>query len=230
MSSLSRILHLAAHSDTPIIIYDAATDTDFVLSRGDIYTDELLDREDDILEDWYDIERRSLIEDMDSEDLIDQINRDIAVWRAKDEQERRATYAEKLEHELIEEPLRDPFEEDFHHSTDWHSTADILDTIEIPDLSDSGFGDMYGGQSTYTTPESFVGLQSTAPSALSWEDASTASSEWSPAYPLETVADTAPEPIQLQEVPFDAPMPEELVNEQPLIDDGTPVFYDEPVM
>jgi hypothetical protein len=229
MSSLSRILHLAAQSEQPIIIYDAATDTDYVLSRGSEYTDQLLEIEDDILEDWYETERRALIEDMDSTDLIDQINRDIAVWRAKDEQERRAALATKLEDELIEEPLRDPFEEDFHHSSDWHSTADILDTIEIPDLSDASTGDMYGSTAPYTTPESFVGLQPIAPALLSWEEPHL-NSEWSPAYPLETVVDVAPEPIQFKEVPFDAPMPEEVVNEQPLSHDGTPVFYDEPVM
>lgn len=229
MSSLSRILQLAAQSDTPVVIYDAATDTDFVLSRGNGYADHLLDVEDEILEDWYDIERRTLIEDMDSDDLIDQINRDIAVWRAKDEQERRATIASKLEDELIEVPLRDPFEEDFHHSSDWHSTADILDTIDVPDLSDADPNDMYGTTTPYTSPESFIGLQPTHSSPLSWED-QPQSSDWSPVYPLETVSAATPEPIQLQEEPFDAPMPDATGKEQPLIDDGTPVFYDEPAM
>lgn len=229
MNSLARILNLARHTGGPVVIFDSQTDTDYVLMRGEEYEDMEYAFEDDMLDDWYDFERRTLIEDMDSEDLLDQINRDIAVWRAKEQQERREVVAEKLERELIDQPLSDPFAEDFLHAPEWHTPADILKDIDVPDLSDAAMDDMYGTES-FVGPQDLRGLRTDmVDSELDWEDESVEFGGWSAPYPIESVQKKEM-PIHLEEVPFDPPLIHEESEAEPLLDDDAPVFYDEPIV
>lgn len=229
MNSLSRILNLAHRTGGPVVIFDSHTDTDFVLMRGEDYEEMEYSVEDDLLDDWFDIERRTLIEDMDSEDLLDQINRDIAVWRAKEQQERREVVADKLERELIETPLSDPFAEDFAHSPEWHTPADILRDMTIPDVSDASLHDMYG-KGSFVGPKDLRGLRTDmVDSELDWEEEVSEDDGWSQPYPLESVQ-RVELPIHLEEVPFDPPLIDEETEAEPLPDDDAPVFYDEPIV
>lgn len=228
MNSLSRILNLARRTSGPVVIFDSTTDTDYVLMRGDEYEDMEYNMEDDMLDDWYDFERKFMIEDMDSEDLIDQINRDIAVWRAKEQQERRELVADKLETELIEAPLPDPFAEDFVHTPEWHTPADILKDLDIPDLSDAAAVDMYGHES-FLGPKDLRGLRTDLVSdTLHWDDIEEGDGRhWSDPYPLAELQQSAA-PIELEELPFDPPFIEGESEAEPLPNDDAPVFYDEP--
>lgn len=229
MTSLSRIFDLARRTDGPVVLYDMSTDTDYVLMRGDSYENWEYEREDDMLDDWYDIERRFLIEDMDSEDLLDQINRDIAVWRAKEQLEKRDSIAEKLAHELTEHPLTDPFAEDYMHTPEWHTPADILSERGADELTVPHYTPVH---EPFVRPQDLRGLRDTdlltdVP-GLRWDDQETVADEQMsppmglPEWQREGV------PIQIEEVPFDPPMPYTMVEAEPLSDTDMPVFYDEP--
>jgi hypothetical protein len=201
-------------------------------SDEDDIDDALYSKEDDYLDRWYDFERRSLIEDMSSEDLISQINRDIAVWHAKEQQETQFKQTQQLEAELapIQTPTASPF--DFT----WYTPSDVW--------AEQGL------EERYLEPEAFEGMRHfDLPSTpLDWTDVSVPNTVTP--YEVETpVSDAAmtydkvdpnleaevgqdaasPAPIQIEPVPFDAPMVP-MTEAEPLLETAAPVFYDEPIV
>lgn len=70
-------------------------------------------------------EEKEFSED-DDMDLCEESNKELALWKSKREEKEREEIAKVLEEELLENPPRDPFEEDFVRNSEWH---DIVDTI-----------------------------------------------------------------------------------------------------
>jgi hypothetical protein len=64
-------------------------------------------------------------EQLDEEALIEQSNKDLALYQVKREEKEREEIAKVLEEELEADPLPDPFEEDFIRPSQWHELSDI---------------------------------------------------------------------------------------------------------
>jgi len=114
-SRLERLMRLAQKTGDTLIVHDKE-DRDVVIM--DVTHYEVL----------HDMSRMSFgeddcLHDMDESQLIDKINRDIAIWRSHQED----NYVEDLQHELEDEPPFDPFEEDFISKNDWHSAGTVLE-------------------------------------------------------------------------------------------------------
>lgn len=240
MSSLSRILDLARDSESPVIIYDAYSDTDFILTRGDAQhdaaalgkecvcsSDDTYEREDTLLDDWYDFERTYLIEEMSSAELLDQINKDIAVWRAKEEQGRVAERADALTEELHDEPELAPLVEEGIMEPAWYPTSDIL--MERA-ASPFQFADMSLQEDRFTSPADFTHLQpSTRVTPLDWSDTDSVQTR-AVQVPVDTPEPVVRTDITVQSLSED-PLLDEPIGESELLPDvDAPVFYQEPVV
>ncbi len=118
---LNRILSLSKKTGDTVIIHDPTEVHDLVVLPFDQY--EELRSSDRLCRGEYD---EYLLEEMSERELIDKINRDIAIWRSYQELNLREKQAALLEDQLAEEPLPDPFEEDFTHRSDWHRISDLI--------------------------------------------------------------------------------------------------------
>lgn len=222
MSSLARILELARNSESPVIIYDALSDTDFVLQRGDTSEALYFEHEDDLLDDWYDFERKFMIEEMSSADLLEQINRDIAVWRAKEDQERLLDRTETLEEELMEEPVVTPIADDFIAEPTWHPAAEILEQRAPSPFTNAAVA---LSEDRYVSPADFTHLQPSARvQPLDWSESARSERVQVPVAAAHHV-DTQ---ITVQALSEDPPLDEPVGESEPLPDEDAPVFYEEP--
>ena len=116
MSSLDRLINLAKRTGDRLIIHDS-------FESGYSYYEWRI---------WKIIENNSInyrnsnVRGLTSEQLLDQINRDIAIWRAD-------KVRWKWENEMILEDEYDdlvpfdPFSEVDYHPTEWHTAGDILE-------------------------------------------------------------------------------------------------------
>jgi len=116
---LQRMIELARRTGDTIMVHDAVSAHDLVVMPFEQY-EQLLDREGIFDSDEY------LLEDMSEVDLINKINRDIAVWRSYQELNEHVNRVSTLEEQLVAEPPPDPFEEDFSHHTEWHQVGEVL--------------------------------------------------------------------------------------------------------
>ncbi len=120
---LNRILSLSKKTGDTVVIHDPTQAHDVVVLPFEQY--EELVSSNQFGHGDYD---EYLLEEMSERELIDKINRDIAIWRSYQELNTRDKQAALLEDQLADEPLSDPFEEDFAHHTDWHRVSDLIDT------------------------------------------------------------------------------------------------------
>ena len=105
MSSLDRLIKLAKKTGDRLIVHNPADETDVVIMDVNDY-ENLFDAKQDGLTSSQDV--RGLSE----RELLNQINRDIAIWRAND----------KLESECEEDMF------DFENNTaDWHSAGSVIE-------------------------------------------------------------------------------------------------------
>ncbi|HRH23404.1 MAG TPA: hypothetical protein PK295_02125 [Candidatus Magasanikbacteria bacterium] len=118
---LNRILSLSKKTGDTVIIHDPNEEHDLVVLPFGQY--EELRSSDQVSRSDYD---EYLLEEMSERELIDKINRDIAIWRSYQELNARDKQAALLEDQLADEPLPDPFEEDYAHHTDWHRVSDLI--------------------------------------------------------------------------------------------------------
>lgn len=118
---LSRIFNLSKKTGDTVIVHDPSAEHDLVVLPFTQY-ENLIAREEfpQVEYDEY------LLEDMSERELIDKINRDIGVWRSFQELNERDGQASILADQLEDEPLPDPFEEDFSHHTDWHRVGEVV--------------------------------------------------------------------------------------------------------
>ncbi len=112
MSSLDRLIDLAKQTGDRLIVHDPLEGKDVVILDVDTYEHLVLGK-------------RS-VQYLSERELLDQINRDIAVWRANQEYEDLRFRSAALEKELVDNPPFDPFEEDFAHRSDWHSAKSVI--------------------------------------------------------------------------------------------------------
>ena len=118
-SHLDRILKLAQKTGDRVIIYDKYEGNHFVLMDIDEY--------EYFSEDSFDA--KSNVVGLSETQLIDKINRDIAIWRANRELEESIESGNSLEDELEDDEF-DPFAEDYVSNDEWHSVAKVLEDKE----------------------------------------------------------------------------------------------------
>lgn len=105
-NSLPRLIELARRTGDRLIVSDPKGDKDVVIMTVSQY-EELLNRQPDV-------------KTLSVEQLAGKINEEVALWRAHHEGAEKAEVSKHLEEEMRENPLRDPFEEDFVHPEGWH--------------------------------------------------------------------------------------------------------------
>lgn len=119
---LQRILSLSKRTGDTVVVHDPTEPHDLVILPFDQY-ETLVSSE----REYGDCDEY-LLEEMSERELIDKINRDIGIWRSYQELNERDRTAAMIEEQLTEEPLPDPFEEDFSHRSDWHRVSDLIET------------------------------------------------------------------------------------------------------
>jgi hypothetical protein len=119
MSSLDRLINLAKRTGDRLIIHDSFEDQDIVIMSVGEY--------EKIIENNSINYRNSNVRGLTSEQLLDQINRDIAIWRADKELDEKWENEMILEDEYDDLVPFDPFSEVDYHPTEWHTAGDILE-------------------------------------------------------------------------------------------------------
>ena len=131
MSSLDRLINLARRTGDRLIVHNELEDSDVVIMGVDEYERLVAGKKDS----------RSL----SSRELLDQINRDIASWRANKELDEKWEQEMLLDEEMEDEGPFDPFAETDSHLPEWHSAGAILEDrygddfgeeLEIEDIPD----------------------------------------------------------------------------------------------
>lgn len=116
MSSIERLIDLAATTNDTIIVHNAREGLDIVVLSLEEY--------ERLVQAQHNLHRN--IRQLSSSQLIDQINRDIAIWRAEQESNKQYEYEIALKKELEEEGPFDPFHQANVEEKSWHSTQSIL--------------------------------------------------------------------------------------------------------
>lgn len=125
LSRLDRLMRLAQKTGDTLIIHDREG-RDMVLLDVDRYENIVDEGYCDCMDDYE-------FHDMTEGEMLDKINRDIAIWRSHQEQNEQTHRARVLERDLVENPPPDPFEEDYSHASDWHKAGSVLEQRH-PDL------------------------------------------------------------------------------------------------
>lgn len=111
---------LAQRTGGKLIVHNPLEDHDVVILDVDEYEKLVLGEND------YEAFRPD-VREMSEGELLDQINRDIATWRANKDQEEKWEQEVMLDEEVgEEEPLFSPFSEQNNHPADWHSVSDVI--------------------------------------------------------------------------------------------------------
>lgn len=157
MGSLDRLIDLAKQTGGRLIVHDPIEGRDVVILDVDEYERLVLGKKD--------------VRDLSSGQLLDQINRDIAVWRANKEFDEKCEREEQLEDELMGNELDRMCGDNYRD--DWHSAGSVLedkygerfgsewdedidegevseDEIKIEDIPD--FGPSFETEKTNTIP------------------------------------------------------------------------------
>lgn len=121
-SRLDRLMRLAQKTGDTLIIHDKEGH-DMVLLDVDRY-EMMVDEKDYFVDQEF---TDFGLHDLSEGEMLDKINRDIAIWRSHQEQDETSRRAGDLDKDMLENPLPDPFEEDFSHSTDWHHAGSVLE-------------------------------------------------------------------------------------------------------
>ena len=142
--SYDRLIDLAKRTGDRLIVHDPVEGRDVVIMDIDEYEKIVDEREYDgyFHENKYDsdfdgccyddFERRD-VRGMSEGELLDQINRDIAKWRADKDMEDKWEREDLLEDEAEDVGPFDPFAEQDYHPAEWHSAGDIMgDRYKIP--------------------------------------------------------------------------------------------------
>ena len=138
------MLRIATEKNLPVIVYDSHSDRAGVLMNLDYFESHFdqelsfdegyLEDDEEPEEDIFEESPAFVPEYVEEDDMADleQKNKDLALWRAKREDKEREEIERILEEELAENPLTDPFEEDYLHTPEWHKIGDNLDTAPAP--------------------------------------------------------------------------------------------------
>lgn len=201
-SSMERLIGLAQKTGGKLIVHNPMEDHDVVILDVDEY-EKLVMGEND-----YEMSRPD-VREMSEGELLDQINRDIAAWRANKDQEEKWEQEMMLDEEIEEEPPFNPFSEHNYHPADWHSISDVINKKYASLKSEDELDFLGDDESEEIRIEDIPNF---GPSVNEIEE-------------VEKVKKKDDEPIS---VPF-RPMGADIAwQEEPLASDE-PVFYEEPV-
>ncbi len=120
MSSLDRLIDLAQRTGDRLIVHNPIEDRDVVIMSVDEYEQMLDERSFDFTK--HDVKR------LTSDQMLDQINRDISIWRADKEMDQEWENEMILDDEYDDLPPFDPFSEVDYHPAEWHTAGDVLET------------------------------------------------------------------------------------------------------
>lgn len=120
-SNLSYLIRLAKKTNSKLIIHDSVEDNDVVVM--DLFEFEMLH---DMAYGFEDFDCRRDVRDLSEGELLDQINRDIAIWRANKEMDEKWEKESVLEEQVEKEGPFDPFAEVDYHPAEWHQAGSIL--------------------------------------------------------------------------------------------------------
>ncbi len=112
--NLDRLIALSATTGDRLIVYDSRTEQSIVLLDLDDYERIILS------------DSKRNVRSLSSKQMLDQINRDIDIWRANLEDKESVERTEMFDEDFVEHPLSDSFEEDYSHIQSWHTAGDVL--------------------------------------------------------------------------------------------------------
>ncbi|MBU0597306.1 hypothetical protein KJ641_02790 [Patescibacteria group bacterium] len=180
---------------------------------------------------------------MSSNQLLDQINRDISVWRSNREEDEEWDRSMQLEDELWDEEMEDFIPEPWDHS--WYRAGDIMGDRYQPILNMSEASDYFDEDEDEDesdeidwTPPKFV-MDEFSPSSVSDKTDNVKVEDNKEDLGFLPFDDKFKHEIKVEDIPFDPPSLENLGEvdpandalgweEEPLPGDE-PVFYEEPV-
>lgn len=210
--SLDRLINLARRTGDRLIVHNPMEDSDIVIMDVDEYESLLTDKND--------------VRSLSERQLLDKINRDIAIWRANDELE-----SDPDEAADIFEKISD--------ANDWHSTKNVLDDKYAEPRIDlwSGIGDdlplgdyeEHFANEEKNRDESFGLHAFDKPDESEIEDYDM--ENLFPSSQEEDIVDNKESAqITVSPVPFIPNLGQDLQDwqEEPLLEDE-PIFYEEPV-
>lgn len=245
--SYDRLIDLAQRTGDRLIIHDPIEGRDVVIMDVDEY-ERLIDgrgrRKDDLdFNDFRDVRGLS------SEQMLDKINRDIAIWRAEKEDEEEWERDMVLDDEFEDEVPFDPFAEQDYHPSDWHGHPEDWEKKSDPwHSAGSVLGDKYSDFDNDEKPYEFDD---------DWEEDEEDEDgfdfdirNWNIENNLDLVGGdelaSDSDEIKIEDIPFDIDLTKienprkdipfldqdlesEDWNEEPLDSEDDPVFYEEPV-
>lgn len=216
-SSLQRLINLSQKTNDRLLVYDSHEDKTTVLMSLDTYEDMLL--EDDFFYDDYDRH------EMSGDQLLDKINRDIAIWQATKRQEEQYLKELQLEDEFADEKPFDPFYEHDYHPREWHSAGSVVENRYGNFVEENFNNNIFDASNNYKDKEYFTEDNDSefdnADDEYSFDDIKTE----------DTSFDTNIENRQIEKKfsNQDVELSEDTWEEEPLDSDDEPIFYEEPV-
>ncbi|MBT4120868.1 MAG: hypothetical protein HOD54_01090 [Candidatus Magasanikbacteria bacterium] len=236
--SYNRLIDLAQRTGDRLIVHNPIEDQNTVIMSVDEY-EKLLDNQGNSGFRGFDVR------DLSSDQMLDQINRDIAIWRSEKEEEEEWNREITMEDEFSEESPFDPFAEQDYHPADWHNHPEDLTGGRDPwSRAGSVLGNRYSDFHEDETSELENEIEEDdfdfgVDSLADANDFLEGDVELSKEEDLE-------DEIKVEDIPFDIDFSQiegskidipflnqdlegESWDEEPLEDDDEPVFYEEPV-
>ncbi len=250
MCSYDRLFNLAQRTGDRLIIHDPVEGHDVVVMSIDQYED-ILDERDLGQHDYYqnfyndcnehsDWGRRD-VRGMSEGELLDQINRDIAKWRADKELDEQWERENILDSEMKEEGPFDPFSGVDYHPADWHTAGDVVQNRygHSADLFDDEKSDFESEDCLFDLDEDENGDEEDWDLKPDFGNTDEIKIDDIPDFDInyeavgeESITGNLPVPSEgLNEIPFKSENSIEGWQEEPLEEDdeSEPVFYEEPV-
>ena len=201
--SLDRLIDLAKRTGDRLIVHNPLDNQDVVIMSVDEYE--------------YLVDGNREVRNLSSNQLLDQINRDISVWRNNKEQDEDWDRTSELEDELWDEEMSnfsfDPFDDP------WHKAGDILGKrYSVHDFEEDE--DLFDDEGEMSVPNFDFGPAESLENFSPYADES---EENNIGFPFDI--EPPKEEVDKSAIVY-APKEEEWV-EEPLSDE--PVFYEEPV-
>ena len=214
--SLERMVELARKTGSKLIVHNEFFDNeDVVILSVDEYEKLVMDEND------FEMFRPD-VREMSEGELLNQINRDIATWRANKEQEEEWEKEMVLDDEADEMPPFDPFVEQDYHPAEWHEEPPKIKIEEKPKQP-----------SSWHSISDVIEDRFSPPDEIKIEDISNLSEPFGSATLGLSSGRRQGEPFGVTQgepktVPFKPVGVDTVWQEEPLASDE-PIFYEEPV-
>lgn len=217
-SSLDRLINLAKRTGDRLIIHDPVEGRDIVIMDVEHYERLVLERQD--------------VRELSSDQMLDQINRDIAIWRSNkemDEQwERDMQLEDEADEEMFEYPYgwsADPFADPPGYKSPWHAASDVLeDRYSDAPWTDEDYGyDFYEDE---FEDIDFTDEKIQMPEIVRRSSTDSVSAGIGEDVPFDLDDEME---IKVEDIPFEPVMNQESNWEEEPLGDEEPVFLEEPV-